>query len=110
MERIEFIVRGSKGDHYRIAFEVEGTTAHAFCTCEAGANGMYCKHRFGILDGDITHIISGNTSDVFRLHKLLEGTELLVAYHDLVSAEVAYSAASDRRRTARRALAKAMYS
>ncbi len=74
MERVEFLVEGSQGDQYAVTFEVDGSNANAFCTCPAGSNGQYCKHRFGIMNGEVSRLLSGNTADVVRLKTLMRGT------------------------------------
>jgi len=109
VERFEFIIKGSKGDPYSVTFEIDGDVAHAFCTCQAGANGLYCKHRFSILDGEITRLLSSNTEDVLRLQTRLEATKLQAAYRDLVIAQEEHARASDRLDDARHALSRAMY-
>ena len=50
-----------------------------FCTCPAGLNGQYCKHRFRILDGDSTGIISNNLEDVKTVASWMTGSDIEVA-------------------------------
>jgi uncharacterized Zn finger protein len=109
MERLEFIVEGSQGDRYTVAFEVSGGSANAFCTCPAGTNGQYCKHRLAILDGDVSRLLSGNTSDVVRLKELMQGTDLEVAYNRVLKADAEYVAAKKALDSAKKVLAKVMY-
>jgi len=59
LKRMEFLVKG-KGDRYTVAFEIRGTNANAFCTCQAVAKGQYCKHRIiSIMDGDVRNSLFG---------------------------------------------------
>jgi uncharacterized Zn finger protein len=37
---MEFLVEGSQGDKYEVAFEIDGGKAKAFCTCPAGSSGQ----------------------------------------------------------------------
>jgi hypothetical protein len=46
VERLAFSIKGSQGDEYAVVFEVSGNNANAFCTCQAGVSGQYCKHRW----------------------------------------------------------------
>jgi uncharacterized Zn finger protein len=108
MERVEFLVEGSQGDRYTLAFEVNGKKGSAFCTCQAGANGQFCKHRLGIMDGDVSCLLSGNTADVVRLKTILGGTDLEASYGRFVEAEAVLAVAKKQFDVAKRALAKVM--
>jgi hypothetical protein len=46
------------------------------CTCEAGRQGTYCKHRFALLDGDVSNLLSHNSDDVTKLVGLISGTDV----------------------------------
>lgn len=109
MERMEFLIEGSRGDEYSVTFHIDGTKVTAFCTCQAGENGQYCKHRFGIIGGDITNLLSGNDHDVSRLEELMRGSELETAYKRVLEAEAVYQAAKKELDAAKKALAKVMH-
>jgi hypothetical protein len=109
MERLEFLIEGSQGDEYFVVFEVNGGNANAFCTCQAGSNGLYCKHRFGIMDGDVSCLLSDNTADVVRLKGLMKGSDLENAYNRVLEAEAIHTTAKRNLDAAKKALAKAMY-
>jgi len=109
VERVEFLVEGSQGDRYALAFEVNGTHANAFCTCQAGANGLFCKHRVGVMDGEVSYLLSGNTADIVRLKDLLSGTDLETAYNRFLEAEATWTVAKKELDVAKKGLAKAMY-
>lgn len=64
METREFLVQGSALEPYKVTFKKVGGNLSAYCTCPAGENGMYCKHRFNILEGSTKGIVSGNEADV----------------------------------------------
>ena len=52
MERIDFLVQGSAFHPYEVKFlKRSEKNLSAYCTCPAGDNGQYCKHRFSILEG-----------------------------------------------------------
>ncbi|MCP9269887.1 SWIM zinc finger family protein [Xenorhabdus sp. XENO-1] len=64
MEKIHFLVKGSAEEPYKITFTKDGKDLSAFCTCPAGENGMYCKHRVNILKGESKNIVSDNAHQV----------------------------------------------
>jgi uncharacterized Zn finger protein len=107
--RLEFVIEGSKGDQYQVSFTKEGDTLHALCTCQAGENGLSCKHRFGLLDGSAASLLSGNAGDVERLKALMQGTELEAAYIRVKEATKVYDDAKKALDRAKKDLIKAMY-
>jgi uncharacterized Zn finger protein len=75
-DSIDFFVQGSAPDPYRVLFRRTGSNLSAYCTCPAGENGMYCKHRIRILQGLVEGIVSENTTDVQRVVEWLIGTDV----------------------------------
>ena len=69
MEEITFLVQGSAIDPYRVTFTKNKNNLNAFCTCPAGENGQYCKHRLAILGGDVSAITSKNELEVETVGK-----------------------------------------
>jgi len=45
------------------------------CTCDAGRNGRFCKHRDALLNGVVDHLLSENIEDVGKLAEMIRGTE-----------------------------------
>lgn len=77
MERIVFEVQGSAPNPYEVVFiKRSPTNLSAFCSCPAGANGQYCKHRFAILDGITKGITSSNVDDVRIVQSWASGTDV----------------------------------
>jgi uncharacterized Zn finger protein len=109
MERLEFMVLGGQGDEYRVVFEASGDNLSAFCTCPAGLNGQYCKHRFALMDGEYDQLVSRNEADLSRVKLLMKGSDLETAYKAVLAAEPAHSEAKRRLAAAKQKLAKAMY-
>lgn len=107
--RLEFVIEGSQGDQYQVTFEKEGDALHAFCTCPAGENGIYCKHRFGLMDGSPARLLSGNAGDVERLKAMMGGTGLEAAYNRVKEATKAHEATKKALDKAKKDLARAMY-
>ena len=109
MERIEFLVEGSSGNEYKVVFEIDEGVAHAYCDCQAGQNGLYCKHRIEILGGDVSYLVSNNGDDVERLRRLLLGTALDEAYDQFIAADSEFNDAKNRLNRAKKNLSRAMY-
>lgn len=77
MEEIAFEVQGSAEYPYSVRFiKRSNENLSAYCTCPAGENGQYCKHRFNILAGETKAIVSGNHEDVKTIQCWLPGTDI----------------------------------
>ncbi len=108
MRRLDFIVRGSKGDEYNISFTRDYDNLTARCTCRAGEVGMYCKHRFALMEGDVTNLISNNYNDVAKIKELIAGSDVEAAIVSLKNAELALDDAKKEVSRRKKALARAM--
>jgi len=74
---MSFKIQGSAAEPYTVTFEKRSSAnLSAYCTCPAGENGQYCKHRFNILDGETKGIVSGNLDDVKIIQAWLVGTDV----------------------------------
>lgn len=77
MEEIKFEVQGSSQEPYGVVFvKSSDETLSAYCSCPAGENGQYCKHRFSILEGKTDAIVSKNENMVKLVQGWLSGTDL----------------------------------
>lgn len=108
MKEIEFLVQGSAPEPYRVSFVKDKNNLNAFCTCPAGENGQYCKHRFAILAGDSKAIVSKNKDQVTTVCGWLPGTDLESALTELAEAEHEYDAAKELFTIAKKRVAQAM--
>jgi uncharacterized Zn finger protein len=107
MEEICFLVQGSAEKPYKVTFRKNGKNLSAYCTCPAGENGQYCKHRINILCG-ITHgIVSENEAKVEVVNLWLQGTDVQVALADVIAAEKKYEKAKLELSGAKNRLARA---
>ena len=88
MDERHFKVQGSAPEPYEVTF-VRRTDKNlsAACTCQAGVMGQYCKHRFAIMAGDATGIVSPNTADVAVVKSWVAGTDVEAALIRLTEAE-----------------------
>jgi len=87
MNFVIFLVQGSQSEPYKVTFKKDGNNLSGFCTCPAGDNGQYCKHRFNILGGLTEGIVSGNEADVQLVAAWLPGTDVEAAMNAVMDAE-----------------------
>jgi hypothetical protein len=86
--KIIFQVQGSLEEPYQVAFIRKGLKVTGLCDCEAGNNGMACKHRLRILlEGSSEGIISPNASEVNTVASWFPGSNIEAALKDLKSVE-----------------------
>lgn len=107
MDIINFLVQGSSNEPYKVTFQKNGSNLSAFCTCPAGDNGQYCKHRFSILGGFHDGIVSGNKEDVEIVVSWLTGTDVEAAMNAVMDAEEKSEQAKRVLSEAKKRLAKA---
>lgn len=86
--KVEFLVQGSAIEPYKVTFQRTGQHLSAFCTCPAGINGQYYKHRFSILRGETVGIVSNNLSEVKIVVDLLAGTDIEDTLIEMEQAEI----------------------
>jgi hypothetical protein len=107
MEKLQFSIQGSAKEPYRVTFQKNGLNLSAYCTCPAGDNGQYCKHRLNILGGITEGIVSGNETDVEIVASWLSGTDVETAMNAVMDAEEKYEAAKRELSAAKKRLALA---
>lgn len=89
MSTIQFEVQGSAAEPYTVTFEKRSeSNLSAYCTCPAGENGQYCKHRFSILEGCEKAIVSDNIEDVQIVVEWLVGTDVETGIQEMRALEV----------------------
>jgi uncharacterized Zn finger protein len=109
MEEIAFEVQGSAPEPYGVVFVRRSkTNLSAYCSCPAGENGLYCKHRFAILDGKKKNIISANADDVKIVQSWLPGTDIEKALFIVRDLEAQSAEIKKQLSSAKKDLAKAM--
>jgi hypothetical protein len=108
METLEFLVQGSEPVPYRVTFKKDGQNLNAFCTCTAGQNGMYCKHRFNILSGSPDGVVSPNTDQVPIHACWLLGTDVEKAMNAISALEKEQARLKKEISAAKKALAQAL--
>lgn len=107
--RITFLIQGSSDEPYKVKFHRESDELRAFCTCRAGENRTYCKHRLNLLAGSEQNIVSGNASEVAVVQEWLSGTPLEAAIAEYNNAEANVEAAKNALTAVKRKLARVMH-
>ncbi len=107
LTRLIFEFIGSYGDVYEIVVSDEGTGPSVLCSCHAGREGRYCRHRLALLSGDHARLRTGH-ENLRKLRALISESPLANALQDYLAADAAYEAARTRRRAAARALGHMM--
>lgn len=109
MEEITFQVQGSAAEPYSVVFvRLSQDKLSAFCSCPAGQNGQYCKHRFAILDGIQEGIVSANLADLKVIQTWLPGTDVEKALFKMRELEREAAKVNKDLSSAKRHLAKVM--
>lgn len=84
--KLTFLIQGSATEPYEVSFWRNGRNLTTSCTCEAGKYGMCCKHRFALMEADVTNLIGGNIEDVGRLQQMIMDTDVAEAYEPVLNA------------------------
>jgi len=109
MQEISFQVQGSAADPYGVMFvKRSDTNLSAYCSCPAGENGQYCKHRFNILAGITKGIVSDNLADVKIVQSWLPGTDVDKAIQKMQELEAEVDRIKKELSDAKKVVAKAM--
>jgi hypothetical protein len=109
MDKITFLVQGSAAEPYEVVFKLRDyNNLSAYCTCQAGQKGTYCKHRLNILRGETRGIIGGNLDDVKTVLSWLPGTDVEAAIKKIESAEDALLLAKSNLAKSKKKLGRAL--
>lgn len=109
LDEYVFLVKGSTELPYEVRFARRSkTNISAYCTCKAGQNGMYCKHRFGILEGKTKGIVSENLHHVVDVASWLPGSDIEQAMKVVKKLEAKLASLKKELTAAKKEVAKAM--
>ena len=107
---ISFYVKGSSEEPYLVIFVKRSeNNLSAYCSCPAGENGMYCKHRFNILDGKSDAIVSDNIDDVTIIQKWYSGSDIELARVNIKPLEKEIAKLKQKLTKAKKEVSKAMH-
>ncbi|MFM7180856.1 MAG: SWIM zinc finger family protein [Verrucomicrobiales bacterium] len=104
----KFLFQGSASEPYEVVFRLDGSNLSAYCTCPAGTNGMYCKHRFAILKGLSKGVVSDNASQFAEVAAWLPGTDIEAAMVQVEALEAQANQIQNALSKAKKDLAKSM--
>jgi len=107
MTVLRFRIASSQGDEYEVRATAADGRVWITCTCLAGEHGRQCKHRIGLLRGDVTAVLSG-ADDVSALAEMVDRTPIAAAMARYDAADGAAAAAKRRLDEAKRHLAQAL--
>jgi hypothetical protein len=83
-EKIILRANSSAGDPYNVHFDFSDNKLTVFCNCQAGTYGKLCKHKTGLLDGDLTILFDKADQEtllqVIEYVKKSKYTEVMSAY------------------------------
>ena len=65
MINIRLKAKSSSGEFYEVVFEIE-EKIKVNCNCEAGKYGKLCKHKIGLLSGDISLLYDSKEKSKFE--------------------------------------------
>jgi DNA polymerase-3 subunit epsilon len=112
---LRFMFEGSNDNTYEIIASRVGNHFEMTCTCQAGQNELWCKHRSALMKGRLDKLISENASDVEKLPELAAGTEFEQTFRtvfeleqQVLELEQQKSVVEARLKLERRALARKM--
>ena len=108
MEKLKFLVQGSAEKPYEVTFQRDSNNLSAYCSCPAGENGQYCKHRVNILSGIKDGIVSNNKPDVEVVALWLPGSDVEKTLHVLKKAEEQFETAKQELSSAKKRFARAL--
>jgi uncharacterized Zn finger protein len=109
MQEISFEVQGSAAEPYNVVFVKQSdNNLSAYCSCPAGKNGQYCKHRFNILNGITKGIVNNNFDDVKIVQSWLTGTDVEKALINMRELEAEAEKIKKELSIAKKEVAKAM--
>ncbi len=76
MNKVEFLVKGSANEPYRVVFQKTEKGLLATCNCTAAIKGSFCKHRIQIMQGLDTGVVSKNKNDILTVVGWFKGSNL----------------------------------
>ena len=104
----KFLVQGSDPAPYIVYFKKSNDDLRATCSCRAGANGILCKHRLSILNGDKSAVVSENADDVAEVASWLVGSKVAEAISAVVSLEAEKKSIEEKIKKAKKLVTKAL--
>jgi hypothetical protein len=105
MPLLTFLIQGSAAEPYRVTFRNDYGEVTASCSCPAGIFRRHCKHRIGIMSGEVKGMVSGNLEDMATVQEWVRGTPLEALWMGLQELESELAALNSRIRKQKKLLA-----
>jgi hypothetical protein len=98
----------SSGEIYKLKASRTVNGVRFTCSCRAGEQGQQCKHRVGLLLGDVSNLVSNNLHDIQELKAIISDTKIIETIGEISRLEDELEAAKRRLQAAKIALGAAM--
>jgi len=108
MDLKEFLVQGSSESPYQVVFKKVGSKFSAHCSCPAGQNGQFCKHRSRIMASSSEDVISGNEVEIPIVVSWIKGTNVEANLAEISRLEIELEKTKSALAKAKKALAKSL--
>ena len=110
-QALQFSMMGDDDNLYEVSIERDTDNLgnlQALCTCKQAAAQDICGHRFAILEGDISKVVSNNLGDVHTLREWIKGSDIEVAMQNLSKAKTELLLAHEKVAQCRKMLVRRM--
>ena len=85
MQTLSFNVQGSLTEPYEVIFYFINGVLSGSCTCTAGQQSKYCKHRLDLLQGDTEAIVGASDGDLKTALDWYRNSDLMLKVEELKS-------------------------
>ena len=108
MDELVFQVQGSAPEPYVITIRRRDGEVLALCTCQAGENGLHCKHRIAILSGENPGVLA-DADKLPLVVAWLPGTKLAASLAEFATAEESFRIADLAFKSVKKKLGRTMF-
>ena len=109
MKELVFEIQGSEIDPYTVRIvERDKGNVSAYCSCQAGQNGLHCKHRLGLLSGNPVGLVGNRNIDVETVLSWVRGSDIETIIVQLQESEKQMENLKTQIAKLKRSFAKAM--
>lgn len=110
MEHIIFHCQSaSTGEVYVLEAAKTAASARLSCSCQAGQNGMFCKHRGFLFSGQLDQLLDATPEKVKEFAELFAGHQCFERFAEIAALEDEASQIKKRLAKAKKALATSLF-
>lgn len=106
MQTFTFTIQGSSPEPYEVIFYLIDGKLSGSCTCAAGQQSKYCKHRLELLQGNVKAAINLNESDHATVMTWYSTSDVRAKVNELDSIKKEIEALTNKKKSAETALSK----